>query len=232
MKKVLVGISIGLVAGCGHMAPRIEESYLVGIPAADIAGFVVAADGVALKYRKRFLKQEDREWDTGEANLIGGTVGAIGAVAHSIPAAGVGAVTVGAAGMVSNFYGVEKQNDAFSKAFIATRCLSTVASNINKPSLLSNYLSPDAQMTAESYALQKLNAGMVRIEDKLVERLRKRAVSTAPDFSAFEQAIRARITAADLPKSKPGFTADEAGKELEAAVARLEADINICISAN
>lgn len=230
MKRTFaIALSCSLLAGCGHMKPQLDTSDLVGIPAANLGDFIQAANATAMNYRIRFSKQEEREWDTGAANLMGGTVGAIGAVAHSIPAAGLGALTVGTAEMVSNFYGVEKQNDAYTKAHGAAQCLSTLASNINKPMSLANFLSPDGEMPAESYAVARLNKALIRVEDRLIERLRKRAVSTSPDFTVFEQYLKARLDAGRVPKAQ-GFTASVADDEVQAAIARLEADIGICLT--
>lgn len=228
-RTFLIVLSFSLLAGCGHMRPKLEKSDLVGLPAVDLATFITAADGTAKNFKRRFAKQEEREWDTGAANLIGGTVGAIGAVAHSIPAAGIGAVTVGAAEMVANFYGVEKQNDAYTKAYAATKCISVLASNINKPASLGNFLSPDGEIPAETYALAELNKAMSSVEDKLVERLRKRAVSTSPDFSAFEVYLKARVDAGRAPKSE-SFVAAAADDQMQVAIGRLEADIGICLT--
>lgn len=226
---------IGLLVGCSHMKPDIEHSDQVGIPAANLGAFIKATEVTAQRYRRRYAKQEDREWDTGAANLIGGTVGAIGAVAHSIPAAGIGAVTVGTAGLVSNFYGVEKQNDAYTKAAAGTQCLGTLAENIYKPAVLSKFLSPDGSGTAGAFALARLNRAMQRVEDKLIERLRKRAVSTSPDFSAFELYLKARLDAGKAPKDSSALTAANAAEaaaeeQIAAALARLDADIGVCLT--
>ncbi|WP_333983524.1 hypothetical protein [Ectopseudomonas khazarica] len=217
------------------MKPDIEKSDQIGIPAANLGAFIKATEVTAQRYRRRYAKQEDREWDTGAANLIGGTVGAIGAVAHSIPAAGFGALTVGTAGIVSNFYGVEKQNDAYTKAAAGTQCLGTLAENIYKPAALSKFLSPDASVAAEDFALARLNKAMQRIEDKLIERLRKRAVSTSPDFTAFETYLKARLDAGKAPKNAAavaGVTRAEkaAEEQIASAIARLDADIGVCLT--
>ncbi|MBK5374657.1 hypothetical protein JFT81_08420 [Pseudomonas sp. TH43] len=237
----------GVVSGCGHLAPNIKDLEVVADRPTTIENFAIASEKTILQYRAKIAKQEEREWDTGSANLIGGSIGAIGAVAQSIPVAGAGALTVGVSTLVSSFYGVEKQNDAYTSAYVSTKCLRELALNLDSPAM-EFVIAPSGGGDATTYALKLLNAGMYRMEDKLFARLRKRAVSTAPDFVQFQSYLKMGLASAKAPmagvdKSKSvafifksdGTQTTISKEELERvqiAVGRLEADVGVCVSAS
>ena len=247
MKTIISLFFVGVVSGCGHLAPDIRNSEVAADRPTTLNDFAIASDKTALQYRAKISKQEEREWDTGSANLIGGGIGAIGAVAQSIPVAGAGALTAGVSTLVSSFYGVEKQNDAYTSAYASTKCLRELALNLNSPAM-SYVNAPAGGGDATTYALNLLNSGMYRMEDKLFARLRKRAVSTSPDFVQFQSYLKMGLASAKAPKTgvdenqRGNFVVESAGlqtkistQELERvqiAVGRLEADVGVCISAN
>ncbi|QZD73252.1 hypothetical protein [Pseudomonas sp. 3-2] len=219
-----------LTASCSNMRPQLDRSKGV-FPATSITNFITQADIRIDGYTKAWKRLEAYEWQIATTSLGGGAIAVVGAVAQSTPWAVAGAATAGAATMYSSFYGTERQNDAFTKASQATTCLRALAENIKSPNLSTVDAPEGWDEDAESYSIRLLNTGISRIDDTLFTRLRKRAVSTEPDFASL-QASLTRAMSSKPSLLKKGATAASDSSRLQAAVGRLESDIGICISAN
>lgn len=229
--RLVVPVSVILLtASCSHMRPQLDRSKGI-FPATSIPNFITQADIRIDGYTNAWKRLEDYEWQVAETSLGGGVIAVVGAVAQSTPWAVAGAATAGAATMYSSFYGTERQNDAFTKASQATKCLQLLAENI-KSQNLSKVAAPEGwDEDAASYSIRLLNDGISRIDDTLFSRLRKRAVSTAPGFASLQASLtRAMSSKPSLMMNDVAATSDS--PRLQAAVGRLESDISICISAN
>jgi len=233
-----------LVSSCATMKPTLPSATRA--TATDFPAYLKLADERITTYRNEVVKIENQEWSNGESTLFGGTVGTIGAVAHSIPAAAGGAVIAGTATLMSTFYGTEKQNDVYTKAFDAASCVRTIASNINKPEALQYIQAPDGGGTADTYAIQTLNGALDKIDGILLKRLKKRAVSSEPNFELFQTHLQNSLKSqpaqatATLPTPSGGVHSLAGGKtissgdldRLKTSIGRLKDDIGLCISAN
>jgi hypothetical protein len=247
--RIIVVVSTGgAISGCGHLKPDIAESSVHGIPAISLNAFVTVSENTAINYKRRIAELERREWDTGTGNFIGGSVGAIGVVAQSIPIAGAGALTAGVGSLISTFYGVEKQNDAYSRAYAAVRCLSVLAVNINTPAL-EFVNAPTGGGDATTYSLRVLNSGAISISDRLMNQLRKRSVSAPPDYQQFQTYLKASLASAKAPvrsgvktNTNPygpvkfnnvvTFVSNNELDRVQSAVGRLDSDVGACLAAN
>ncbi|WP_156886723.1 hypothetical protein [Pseudomonas frederiksbergensis] len=212
------------------MRPQLDSSKGT-FPATSIPNFITQADIRISGYTKAWKRLEAYEWQVATTNFGGGAIAVAGAVAQSTPWALGGAATAGVATMYSSFYGTERQNDAFTKASQATKCLRALAENIKSPNLKLVDAPEGWEDDGESYSIRLLNNGISRIDDTLFSRLRKRAVSTEPDFASLQASLTRAMTS--KPTSiKAGVAPPPDGARLSAAVGRLESDIGICISAN
>ena len=252
------------VAGCtknpttgavtNHMRPVIPVAPNLAPEGGGVGGYVTAVKENIDYYRSGFLRLEGHEWSAGEANLVGGTVGTLGALAHSIPAVAGGAAVVGTGQLLTRFYGTEAQNDAYRTAYQASSCLLLIATNLQS-NALGSVESPVGGLTTEQYVVTNLNDGSMRIYERLIDQLRKRAVSKDPDFDAFQTYMSTKMASmpaetkgVDIPagtnqvflitgedangnpvKKLSGFTQAEL-QRVQLAVGTLKSDIGLCLT--
>lgn len=184
-------------------------------------------------YRKLATGLDKKEWGSGEVELVGGTLGAAGVVASSIPIAAGGAVLFGGSEVLSNFYGIEKQSDAYVKAYHAASCLQTIAESL-RPDLFKNIQVPPGWVSVELYALHHLNRASEKVDSRLFESLRKRAVSQPPDFAALRASLEAAMNSVPAnPASESLLISGEEQAQVKAqmqAIGALESNIAICLA--
>ncbi len=253
-KAISVCVLALTMVGCSSIRPQLPKEVKVKIDAKDLFNYASNTQHNINYYREGVERLEKHEWRAGETNLAGGTVGAIGALAHSIPAAAGGAAIVGTSALVTRFYGTESQNDAYRKAYQNSKCLMLLANNLQPSGALTYVESPYGHLGTEQFVVDQLNQGSRRVFDTLFEELRKRAVSKEPDFDAFQTYMAGRLssTPANLAKNvsflegqavvdlktdkdnKVSFTSTQYSaaeiERLAAAVGTLKADIGLCLT--
>ena len=190
------------LAACSSLRPSLPNTVSFSstslradtCPSESATVYACANRAMIKSYRNSARGLEKKEWGSGEVELVGGALGAAGVVASSVPVAAGGAVLFGGSEVLSNFYGIEKQTDAYVKAYHAASCLQTIAESL-RPDLFKHIQDPPGWGSVELYALHHLNIASEKVDNRLFESLRMRAVSQPPNFSALQASIEAAMTA-------------------------------------
>lgn len=226
--KILPLILIGLSLTACSFRPTLpkQKSFTSDL----VKSYVETNAQIIGVYQASAMTLEANEWGSGEVELVGGTLGAAGVVASSIPIAAGGAALFGSSELVSTFYGYEKQSDAYMRAYHAASCLQTIAYSL-KPTLFEAVDVPPGWVSVEAYAVHHLNSASEKVHNRLFESLRKRAVSQPPDFNAFQASLQASMKSAPAPAAN-GFTGNlTAAHEAQLqALGRLETNIALCLA--
>jgi len=244
-RSSLAVIATVVLAGCAS-APDLSE--VGSVPdATTFTGLYARMDARIGGFNQKWHTLETTQWHDAEWIAGGGGVSALGVAARSTPAAAVGAAVAGYVAIFDKFYGVDKQNLAWTKASHALQCAQGVSSYINLNTVfLKSIQSPDsAAEDGEAFAYRTLRTAMQQVDRTLEDRLRIGAVSTEPNWSAFQTAVK---NAAQQPPAgtKDAPQPDAAGErringnkisdadltKLRTAVGRYKSDIDACLAAN
>lgn len=233
-------IAAALLAGCAS-APKISE---VGssVPT-DKTTFTALYSTIDDRIKAFNVKWQDLESDQwGDAKWIAGSggVSAAAVAARATPYAVAGAAVAGVVAIVDRFYGIDKQNLAWTKASHALQCIQAISSyiNIHATFLKDNIQSPDSPAeNGEEFAYRTLRTALQQVDRTLEDRLRIGAVSTEPNWSAFQTAVK--NAAQQPPAAQKGAAAenrkglsDDDLKKLATAVGRYKSDVDACLAAN
>lgn len=170
----------------------------------DITGSIALLKSRIASYRTKWQALDSRQWQSAEVVAEGGGVTALGMLGRSTPIAGLGALVSGTVLASDKFYGTDKQDEAWSHGYRALRCIlaNTLPFDHQTPALSLIQAPDNSARTSEQYLSSQINQGVDRIQEKLEDRLRFRAINTAPDWSAFESAVRSAVQRASAPTSK------------------------------
>lgn len=247
-------VASAFLAGCASMRPQLPD--VPDLAAESLTELVGKVRAQALSYDAKWKSLESDQWGESEKLFAGGGVAAGGLLAQSPPTAAVGALYAGYVGAVDKFYGQDKQNAAFSAAAHSLHCAKGITDMmaLNTVTLVT-IESPDSPgEMADAYVTRKLLSYAQDAYSRLVERLRINAVSTQPDWSSFQTAVRnaatsqpAQVTGVPVRIAKltgPENAAKDAAadvknakqealeKTLGTAVGRYASDLAICQAMN
>lgn len=236
--SALAVIAAALLAGCAS-APRISE--IGSVP--DVTTFKTLyekMDDRIKTFKQQWVALETTQWHDAEWMAGGGGVSAAAVAARSTPFAVAGAALAGYVAIVDRFYGVDKQNLAWTKASHGLQCIKAVSTYIYvNADFLKSVESPDSPAEdGEGFAFRTLRTAMQHVDGTLEDRLRIGAVSTEPNWSAFQTAVQnaakqPSATTKSLPPGAKGIQISEADlKKLATAVGRYKSDADACLAAN
>jgi len=237
-RSAVAVIAAALLAGCAS-APRISE--VGSVPeATTFKDLYVKMDERINAFKRQWVALEATQWHDAEWIAGGGGVSAAAIAARSTPFAVAGAAIAGYVAIVDRFYGVDKQNLAWTKASHGLQCIKAISTYVYvNAGFLKNIESPDSPAEdGEGFAFRTLRTAMQQVDGTLEDRLRIGAVSTQPNWSAFQTAVQNAAkqppaTTKGLPEDAKGVQLSEADlKKLAAAVGRYKSDIDACLAAN
>ncbi len=225
-----------LLVGCAS-APKIAD---VGkVPNGTTFQLLYAQmDGRIETFNTKWHDLESTQWTDAEWIAGGGGISAAGLAARSTPTAAFGAVVAGYVAIVDKFYGVDKQNLAWTKASHALQCTQGVSSYLNVNfNFLKDIESPDSPTEGgDEFAYRTLKTAMQQVDRTLEDRLRIGAVSTEPNWSAFQAAVKnatqqpPAIAKSSLTTAKSLSSRDF--DKLRTAVGRYKSDVDACLAVN
>jgi hypothetical protein len=241
LTTILLALNVLGLVGCQNMRP-----VMPGTDAFDESGSVSAlvrsVSERADTYDAKWKSLEEKQWLQAEYLAASGGVGAAGVLAQSTPVAATGVLVAGYVGVVNTFYGLDKQNAAYTKSAHGLRCAVGISAYIAiNESILSGIDSPEsAEEDAKTYVLRKLRDFAEGTRRSLEDQLRIRAVIHEPDWTSFQAAVKNAATSkmaglknVDLKsfvaKTGPSKEIEEA---VQKAVGRYEADLATCKALN
>lgn len=232
-------IAAALLAGCAS-APKIAD--VGSVPSVTtFTDLYDKMDERIIAFKRQWVALETTQWHDAEWIAAGGGVSAAAVAARATPYAVAGAALAGYVAIVDKFYGVDKQNLAWTKASHGLQCIKAISTYMYvNAAFLKSVDSPDSPTEdGEGFAFRTLRTAMQRVDGTLEDRLRIGAVSTEPNWSAFQTAVQ---NAAKLPPAttKAPPPPDAKGRRISAAdltklgtaVGRYKSDVDACLAAN
>lgn len=237
-----------ILAGCAS-APQIADVGSVPTTTNTFHTLYAAIDARISHFNSKWQGLEKTQWDDAKLITGGGGVSATAIAARATPVAAAGAALAGYVAIVDRFFGIDKQNLAWTKASHALQCVQAVSSYIavNAP-FLKGIQSPDSPAEdGADYAFRSLRTTMQQVDRTLENRLRINAVSTEPNWSAYFAAVKS--AAQQPPAAALGNPQKDANQmvqmsgvsakiseadltKLKTAVGRYRSDLDACLAAN
>lgn len=221
--------------GCSNLRPDIADVGKSGREASFAAQYRLLESRID-QFNGKWQRLEKKQWYFSEGLAISGGATAVAVAAHATPYAIGAAAIAGLTSVTEQFYGLDKQNAAWTKAAYTFQCMQAFSSPLaSAPSnVLSQIKSPDYPNSedAEKFALRTLGDAMQKVDRTLQERLRIKAVNSEPNWSAFSTAVNNAAKSSKAVLADSALAADVKLEALLVSIGRYKSDLDACIAAN